>query len=325
MPDKNKTQGHSKPIRLLAEQAIAELLPMEDANAPRRIPTGFADLDKLTGGWRRGDLVVVAARPGMGLTSLVLSMVRSTAMERKRPVAIFSLEASGRQLASRMISMGSGISFAKLRNGALSEADNTLVREHAERISKAPIFIDDRVALVLSELCAEARRLKSDHDVDLLVIDHLQLIADDMSGRGIDRARSAGGISRRLKQLARELDVPVIVMSQVSRTVETRGGDRRPQLTVLRDAGDAEQNADVVCFLYRPEYYRVTEDEHGSTRGIGELIVSKNRNGPLGAARLRFIPETVRFKDLESDRMASAHGASRSDRSVGPGLDHIPF
>lgn len=325
MPDKNNTQGHSKPIRLLAEQAIAALLPMGDANGPRRIPTGFADLDEVTGGWRRGDLVVVAARPGMGLTSFVLSMVRSAALERKRPVAIFSLELSGRQLASRMISMGSGISLAELRNGALSEADITLVREHADRISKAPIFIDERVGLVLSELCAEARRLKSDHDVDLLVIDHLQLIADDMSGSGIDRARSAGGISRRLKQLARELDVPVIVMSQVSRTVETRGGDRRPQLTDLRDAGDAEQDADVVCFLYRPEYYRIMEDEHGSTHGIGEVIVAKHRNGPLDAVRLRFIPETVQFKDLESDRMASAHGASGLDHFMGPDFDHIPF
>src|SRR5690606_18947497 len=155
MPDKNKTQGHSKPIRLLAEQAITELLPLEDANGPRRIPTGFADLDELTGGWRRGDLVVVAARPGMGLTSFVLSMVRSAAMERKRPVAIFSLEASGRQLASRMISMGSGISLAELRRGALSEAETTRLREHGEHLSKAPIFIDDRVGLVLSELCAE--------------------------------------------------------------------------------------------------------------------------------------------------------------------------
>lgn len=316
MTDKNKTApeayGLSKPIRLLVEKTISQIEhTMAGSDGSSGIATGFADLDKLTGGWQRGDKVVVASRPAVGKTSFLLSMVNTIAVNQKRAVAIFSMEVSGMQITSRLISMGSGIGSDKLRSGELSDAEVSILREHAERVADAPIFIDDRADLKTSELCAEARRLKSEHNVELIIIDHLQVIASDMKRRDASREQEVSGTSRSIKRLARELNIPIVVISQLNRSVETRGGDKRPMLSDLRESGAIEQDADVVCFLYRAEYYGIHEDENGPALGVGEVIVAKHRNGPVGAVRMRFIPELAKFADWQS--IPQWHGLPRNE------------
>jgi replicative DNA helicase len=316
MTDKNKTApeayGLSKPIRLLVEKTISQIEhTMAGSDGSSGIATGFADLDKLTGGWQRGDMVVVASRPAVGKTSFLLSMVNTIAVNQKRAVAIFSMEVSGMQITSRLISMGSGIGSDKLRSGELSDAEVSILREHAERVADAPIFIDDRADLKTSELCAEARRLKSEHNVELIIIDHLQVIASDMKRRDASREQEVSGTSRSIKRLARELNIPIVVISQLNRSVETRGGDKRPMLSDLRESGAIEQDADVVCFLYRAEYYGIHEDENGPALGVGEVIVAKHRNGPVGAVRMRFIPELAKFADWQS--IPQWHGLPRNE------------
>jgi replicative DNA helicase len=238
-------------------------------------------------------------------------MVNTIAVNQKRAVAIFSMEVSGMQITSRLISMGSGIGSDKLRSGELSDAEVSILREHAERVADAPIFIDDRADLKTSELCAEARRLKSEHNVELIIIDHLQVIASDMKRRDASREQEVSGTSRSIKRLARELNIPIVVISQLNRSVETRGGDKRPMLSDLRESGAIEQDADVVCFLYRAEYYGIHEDENGPALGVGEVIVAKHRNGPVGAVRMRFIPELAKFADWQS--IPQWHGLPRNE------------
>jgi replicative DNA helicase len=264
------------------------------------VPTGFVQLDKLTAGWQRSDMVIVAARPAMGKTAFVLSMARNIAVEQKRAVAVFSLEMSSTQLVTRLIASEAGISSEKLRKGDLSDSEFTILHQHIARLTNAPIYIDDTPALNIFELRAKARRLKSQHNVDLIIIDYLQLMTGGGDNRGGNREQEISSISRSIKSIAKELDIPIIALSQLSRAVETRGGDKRPMLSDLRESGAIEQDADIVCFLYRPEYYKIYEDEHGSTLGIGEVIVAKHRNGALDTVRLRFIPELAKFADLET-------------------------
>ncbi|MBK8499512.1 MAG: replicative DNA helicase [Flavobacteriales bacterium] len=264
------------------------------------IPTGFVQLDKITAGWQRSDMVIVAARPAMGKTAFVLSMARNIAVEHKKAVAVFSLEMSSTQLVTRLIASEAGISSEKLRKGDLSDSEFTILHQHIARLTNAPIYIDDTPALNVFELRAKARRLKSQHNVDLIIIDYLQLMTSGGDNRGGNREQEISGISRSIKSIAKELDIPIIALSQLSRAVETRGGDKRPMLSDLRESGAIEQDADIVCFLYRPEYYKIYEDDHGSTLGIGEVIVAKHRNGALDTVRLRFIPELAKFTDLET-------------------------
>jgi replicative DNA helicase len=273
------------------------------------VPTGFAQLDKLTAGWQRSDMIIVAARPAMGKTAFVLSMARNIAVEHKKPVAVFSLEMSSTQLVTRLIASESGISSEKLRKGELTDAEFTILHQHIARLTNAPIFIDDTPALNIFELRAKCRRLKSQHNVELIIIDYLQLMTSGTEGnRGGNREQEISNISRSIKSIAKELDVPIIALSQLSRAVETRGGDKRPMLSDLRESGAIEQDADLVCFLYRPEYYKIFEDEHGSTLGIGEVIVAKHRNGAIDNVRLRFISELAKFADLETSSMNFAGG-----------------
>ena len=265
------------------------------------VPTGFAKLDKLTGGWQKSDMVIIAARPGMGKTAAVLSMARNIAVEHKKAVAVFSLEMSSTQLVTRLIASESGISSEKLRKGDLSDAEFAILHQHIARLTNAPIFIDDTPALNIFELRAKCRRLKSQHNVELIVIDYLQLMTTGGdSHKGGNREQEISNISRSIKSIAKELDVPIIALSQLSRAVETRGGDKRPMLSDLRESGAIEQDADIVCFLYRPEYYKIYEDHYGSTLGIGEVIIAKHRNGALDTVLLRFIPELAKFADLET-------------------------
>lgn len=264
------------------------------------IPTGFVQLDKLTAGWQRSDMVIVAARPAMGKTAFVLSMARNIAVEHKRAVAVFSLEMSSTQLVTRLIASEAGISSEKLRKGDLSDTEFTILHQHIAQLTTAPIYIDDTPGLNIFELRAKARRLKSQHNVDLIIIDYLQLMTAGGDTKGGNREQEISSISRSIKSIAKELDVPIIALSQLSRAVETRGGDKRPMLSDLRESGAIEQDADIVCFLYRPEYYKIYEDEHGSTLGVGEVIVAKHRNGAVDTVRLRFIPELAKFADLEN-------------------------
>ncbi len=294
-----------EPMSDLIQGAIAQIEATKNKGGGMSgVPTGFTQLDKLTGGWQPSDMIIVAARPAMGKTAFVLSMARNIAVEHNQAVAVFSLEMSSTQLVTRLIASESGLSSEKLRKGELNESEFALLHQQIARLTNAPIYIDDTPALNIFELRAKCRRLKSQHDVQLIIIDYLQLMtAGAEASRGGNREQEISSISRSIKSIAKELNVPIIALSQLSRAVETRGGEKRPMLSDLRESGAIEQDADLVCFLYRPEYYKIEEDAHGSTAGIGEVIVAKHRNGAIDNVRLRFIAELAKFTDLETGDM----------------------
>ncbi|MGQ0826813.1 MAG: replicative DNA helicase [Bacteroidota bacterium] len=264
------------------------------------VPSGITALDRLTSGWQKSDLVIIAARPAMGKTALVLSMARNAAVEFKKPVAIFSLEMSSLQLVTRLISSESELPSEKLKKGNLEEYEFQQLNDKIKKLAEAPLYIDDTPGLSVFELRAKARRLKEQHGIEMIVVDYLQLMTAGGEGRG-NREQEIATISRSLKGLAKELEVPVIALSQLSRAVETRGGDKRPQLSDLRESGAIEQDADLVMFIHRPEYYNITEDETGmSTAGVAELIIAKHRNGPINSAKTRYIGQFTKFADLDT-------------------------
>lgn len=262
------------------------------------VPTGFDELDKITSGFQRADMIVIAARPGMGKTAFVLSIARNIAVDFNRPVAVFSLEMSSEQLVMRLIASESEIPSDKLRRGDLEEHEYQQIHSRIKKLSAAPLFIDDTPALTIFELRAKCRRLKAQYNVELIIIDYLQLMSAG-TDKG-NREQEISTISRSVKSIAKELDVPIIALSQLSRAVESRGGDKRPILSDLRESGAIEQDADIVSFIYRPEYYGVEEDDSGPTNGIGEIIIAKHRNGALANVRLRFIPHLAKFANLDT-------------------------
>ncbi len=262
----------------------------------RGVPTGFTDLDSKLGGLQKSDLIILAARPSMGKTSLALDIVRQVAMNEKKAVAIFSLEMSKDQLVDRILAAEADVDLWKMRTGKLNDLgpDNDFERiGHAlGRLSEAPIYIDDSGALNIMELRTKARRLQAEHDLDLIVVDYLQL----MQGRSTEnRVQEVSEISRSLKILAKELDVPVLALSQLSRAVEQRGGDKKPQLSDLRESGSIEQDADVVMFIYRDEMYAGKESKKPH---VAEILIRKHRNGPTGDVELFFDGEKTSFKNL---------------------------
>lgn len=285
----------------LMTEALRELeRRREQKDGLTGVPSGFTQLDRLTSGWQPTELVILAARPAMGKTAFVVSSLRNAAVDFNIPVAIFSLEMSAVQLVNRMISAEAEIDSEKLKKGNLAPHEWTQLHQRIDRLMRAPIFIDDTPALSILELRAKCRRLKQQHDIQMVVIDYLQLMQGDGGKGGGNREQEIASISRALKNLAKELNVPVIALSQLSRAVETRGGDKRPQLSDLRESGSIEQDADMVAFLYRPEYYGFTQDEAGnSVQGIGEVIVAKNRSGSLDTIQLRFIGKYTKFSDLD--------------------------
>ncbi len=265
------------------------------------IPSGFIALDRLTSGWQKSDLVIVAARPGMGKTAFMLSLLRNAAIDHGHPVAIFSLEMASLQLVNRLIAAESELESEKIKKGTLAEHEWQQLIHKTSQLSQSPIFIDDTPALSVFELRTKCRRLKAKHDVQLIVVDYLQLMTGEANKGSTNREQEIAYISRSLKSLAKELNVPIIAPSQLSRAVETRGGDKRPVLSDLRESGAIEQDADMVLFLYRPEYYGITEDESGNpTQGITEVIIAKHRNGSLDSASLKFIGKYTKFTDLDS-------------------------
>ena len=268
------------------------------------IPSGFNSLDKITSGWQKSDLVIIAARPGMGKTAFTLSLVRNAAVMNNTPVALFSLEMSSTQLVSRLISAESELDATKINSGQLENYEWEQLKHKTNIISKAPIFIDDTPSLSVSELRTKCRKLKVKHDIQMIVIDYLQLLtSNNLFNKGtFNREQEISYISRSLKSIAKELEVPVITPSQLSRAVETRGGDKRPMLSDLRESGAIEQDADIVMFLYRPEYYGLfSEDNDFNIKGITELIIAKHRNGPLDTAFAKFINKYVKFEDIKQN------------------------
>jgi replicative DNA helicase len=262
------------------------------------IPTGFVDLDTLTGGLQRSDLIVVASRPSMGKTALCLSVAEHVAIEQKGAVGIFSLEMAKSQLAQRMLCSRARFSTHKMRTGKVSDAEYSNLAVAVGPLAEAKIFIDDTPNLGILQMRAKARRLKAQHDVALIVVDYLQLMQGPRNTES--RQQEISMISRSLKGLAKELNVPVVAVSQLSRKVEDRGGDKRPMLADLRESGAIEQDADVVIFVYRPEFYGIEKFRDGMlAQGVAEIIVSKHRNGPTGELRLTFLKDYARFENME--------------------------
>ncbi|MCB0482253.1 MAG: replicative DNA helicase [Flavobacteriales bacterium] len=292
-------KGSSESMNKLIKNAIDHI--QDVANKPSGISgveTGFRDLDRLTSGFQPSDMIVLAARPGMGKTAFVLSLARNTAVEFKKGVAIFSLEMSALQLVNRLIASETELSQEKLKKGKLEPHEWEQLHSKIDRLSDAPIFIDDTAALSVFELRAKCRRLKSQFDIQMVIIDYLQLMTTG-SSEG-NREQEISMISRSIKSIAKELGVPIIALSQLSRAVETRGGEKRPMLSDLRESGAIEQDADMVMFIYRPAYYGITEDEDGMpTDDLGELIVAKHRNGSLDTVKMRFIANLAKFTDRE--------------------------
>ena len=324
----------------LVQQSINKIQEISGKEGMSGLATGFTKLDALTSGWQPSDLIIIAARPGMGKTAFVISMAKNMAIEFNHAVAIFSLEMSSVQLITRMISSETGLTSEKLRKGNLEPHEWEQLNVKVKRLSDSPIFIDDTPALSIFDLRAKARRLVSQHNVRILIIDYLQLMT--AGGAGGNREQEISTISRNLKALAKELNVPVIALSQLSRAVETRGGSKRPLLSDLRESGAIEQDADIVSFIFRPEYYGMTEwddDDHSPCEGQGEFIVAKHRNGGLDNIRLKFTGHLAKFSDLEegfssefqssmnssfNDEISSNNFTSPED-AFGPSDDDVPF
>ena len=265
------------------------------------IPTGFFDFDRLTSGFQPSDLIIIAGRPSMGKTAFALNIAANAASKHKIPVGIFSLEMSKEQLTTRMLCAEAKVDSQKLRSGFLAEHDWQLLIEAASVLSEAPIFIDDTPAISVLELRAKARRLKSEHNISLIIIDYLQL----MKGKGGNerREQEISEISRSLKALAKELNIPVVALSQLNRKVEDRE-NKRPRLADLRESGAIEQDADLIAFLYRDEVYNQREDN--PNRGMAELIIGKHRNGPVGKIKLAFLEKYTSFENLQLNQEGDA-------------------
>lgn len=301
------TQGNikrsSETAQSLVVQAKKRIEEIANKEGLSGIPTGFHKLDQVTSGWQPSDLVIIAARPGMGKTAFVLSMARNMAIQFHQPVAIFSLEMSSVQLITRLISSETGLSSEKLRTGKLEKHEWEQLSVKVKDLEKAPLYIDDTPSLSIFDLRAKARRLSSQHGVRLIIVDYLQLMtAGNSSKGGGNREQEISTISRNLKALAKELSVPVIALSQLSRAVETRGSSKRPLLSDLRESGAIEQDADIVSFIYRPEYYKIDEwddEEQSPTQGQAEFIIAKHRNGSLENIRLKFEGHLGKFDNLD--------------------------
>jgi len=307
----------------LVKQALKKIQEIGNSEGMSGLETGFTKLDALTSGWQPSDLVIIAARPGMGKTAFVISMAKNMAIDFGHGVAVFSLEMSSVQLITRMISSETGLTSEKLRKGNLEPHEWEQLNVKVKKLSDAPIFIDDTPSLSIFDLRAKARRLVSQHGVKIIVIDYLQLMTAGGKAGG-NREQEISMISRNLKALAKELAVPVIALSQLSRAVETRGGSKRPLLSDLRESGAIEQDADIVSFIFRPEYYGMTEwddDDHTPCEGQGEFIVAKHRNGGLDNIRLKFTGHLAKFSDLEegfSSEFQSSMNAISPDKYIEP-------
>ncbi len=296
-----KTKSAIVPVGDVLKDTLANLEEMRGKpSGITGVPSGL-DVDRYTAGWQKGDLIIIAARPSMGKTAFVLTVARNAALhldeKMRSKVAIFSLEMSNQSLVQRFLTMEARVNAQNARSGRLQDEEFKSLIDAASRLFNADIFIDDTPGLSIMELRTKCRRMKSEHDIDIIIVDYLQLMTASGKDFG-SREQEIASISRGLKALAKELDVPVIALSQLSRAVEQRSGDKRPQLSDLRESGSIEQDADVVMFLYRPEYYGITTTPEGqSTAGLAEVIIGKQRNGPTGSVRQFFVGEYARFEN----------------------------
>lgn len=282
-------------IRPLLGQTIQQIEAARDQKFGG-VPSGFTRLDSITGGWQKSDLIILAGRPGTGKSAFMVTVARNAAVDFQKPIAIFSLEMTSIQLVSRFIAAETQLPADKLRKGELRDDEFHQLNAKIGKLTNAPIFIDDTPAISLFEFRAKARRLKAQHNVQLIIVDYLQLMVSGQEGK-FSREQEVSTISRSLKAIAKELEVPIIALSQLSREVEKRpGGKKRPQLSDLRESGAIEQDADLVLFIYRPDMAGLTEDDDGnSTEGIAEIIIAKHRNGRVGSEKLRFISQFTKF------------------------------
>lgn len=302
------------------DPVISQALMQMQAAANRKdglsgLESGFTALDKLTSGWQNSDLIIIAARPAMGKTAFVLSMAKNMTINCNTPVAVFSLEMSNLQLVNRMISNVCEIEGSKIKSGRLSQLEWEQVMARIKALNGAPLYIDDTPSLSIFELRTKARRLVREHNVQFIIIDYLQLM--NASGMKFgSREQEVSMISRSLKQLAKELNIPIVALSQLNRSVENRADGKRPQLSDLRESGAIEQDADIVCFIHRPEYYiRQSTDPSGrDIRGLAEFIVAKHRSGSVDDIELRFRAEFARFENWSED-------ATQGLKSVGSALN----
>lgn len=310
--DNNLNTGYEKlsALAIKARREIEEVSQKEEALTG--VPTGFDELDKLTSGWQKSDLIIVAARPGMGKTAFTLSLARNAANSGKG-VAIFSLEMANLQLVQRLISMEANINSRSLRNGQLNPEEWLRLNSSIDKMADIPIFIDDTPGINVFELRAKCRRLKQNHNIEMIIIDYLQLMTGSPNSKKGNREQEISSISRALKGLAKELNVPVMALSQLSRSVETRGGSKRPVLSDLRESGAIEQDADIVTFIYRPGYYEM-EDDVDVPQDLAEIIIAKHRNGSLDTVNLRFVPEYVRFENGNFNTFNGPMGGSNDFR-----------
>lgn len=283
------------------------------------LASGFHELDKITSGWQKSDLIIIAARPAMGKTALVLSMAKNIAVNYKKPIGIFSLEMSNVQLVKRLIMNICEIEGEKIKNGQLAKYEWEQLDKKIHDLYDSPMYIDDTPSLSIFEFRTKARRLVREEKVELIIIDYLQLMNAGGSGFG-NREQEVSTISRSLKGLAKELNIPIIALSQLNRAVESRisanaADSKRPQLSDLRESGALEQDADLVCFIHRPEYYKIYTDTEGKPlAGIAEIIVAKHRNGAVGDIRLKFKKPFAKFVNEDEDNMPGQEGQILSSR-----------
>ncbi len=289
-------------MQSIIKEAIKEIAAGRNQEGKLRgVGSGFTELDRITSGWQKSDLIIIASRPGMGKSAFALTMARNAAIDFKKPVAVFSLEMSSVQLVTRLMSSETEIPQEKLRKGSMEDHEWAQLNTKITPLIDAPLYIDDTAALSVFDLRAKCRRLKAHHDIQMVIVDYLQLMQGSQDTRG-NREQEISSISRALKTLAKELDLPVIALSQLSRASEKRSLAAKPILSDLRESGSIEQDADMVLFIYRPEYYKIDVDESGdSTSGVAEIIIAKNRNGPLKDVRIRFVSKYAKFVDAEID------------------------
>lgn len=286
-------------MQTLVAEAIKEIKESKNADDKLRgVPSGYTELDRITQGWQKSDLIILAARPSMGKTAFALNLARNAAVDFHRPVAFFSLEMSSVQLVTRLISTETSLTADKLRSGDLAEYEWQQLNTKVTPLVDAPIFIDDTPQLSIFELRAKCRRLKQQHDIQMIFIDYLQLMTAK-GDRGLNREQEISTISRSLKSLAKELEIPVLALSQLSRSVEQRPGSKKPILSDLRESGAIEQDADMVMFIYRPEYYKDSAEDNDKPKGYSIIDIAKHRNGKLGEVELRFVGQYARFEEFE--------------------------
>jgi len=313
------TESHLKKSFTGMDRAVRDALEYIEAihsksNIKFSVPTGFYELDDMLGGFQKSDLIIIAARPSMGKTALALSIARNAAIDHKIPVGIFSLEMSTMQLIIRLLCAEGRLNAHLVRTGKLPHEEGVKLSKNAHKLIEAPIYVDDTPAQTVLEIRAKARRLKAEKNIGMIIIDYLQLMQGPAKAES--REREISHISRSLKSLAKELNIPVIALAQMNRAVEART-DKRPQLSDLRESGSIEQDADVVTFLYRPEYYGIKVDQDGnSLEGVTEIIVGKQRNGPTGDVKLAFIKEYARFENLAHARQLEEYSIVPTDEDI---------